>query len=412
MIKHLEELMEILVDNEMTNLILFFLKVMLAKLRKSCSCTPKKLKNFVMDFLPVLRWLPKYQCKEYIWGDVMSGLVIGIILVPQAIAYSLLAGLKPIYSLYTSFFANIIYFLMGTSRHVSVGIFSLISLMVGQVVDRELLLAGFDLNDDAPSVSGYGFATGASLTILTAQVKYLIGIKIPRSQGHGMLVITWINIFRNISQANLCDVITSAICIMVLVTAKELGDRYKHKLKFPLPTELVVIVVATLVSHYGKLNEVYASSVSGAIPTGFIPPKVPHFNLMLRVAVDALPLAVVSFVFTVSLSEMCAKKYAYTIRANQEMFAVGFCNIIPSFFHSFATSAALAKTLVKTSTGCQTQVSGVISAMVVFMSLHLDYIGLITQPATGQETMIHHRFLSKPSFSKITAVLLASFCSN
>uniref|UniRef100_A0A8D0FL14 Solute carrier family 26 member 1 n=1 Tax=Strix occidentalis caurina TaxID=311401 RepID=A0A8D0FL14_STROC len=385
---------------------------MLAKLRKSCSCTPKKLKNFVMDFLPVLRWLPKYQCKEYIWGDVMSGLVIGIILVPQAIAYSLLAGLKPIYSLYTSFFANIIYFLMGTSRHVSVGIFSLISLMVGQVVDRELLLAGFDLNDDAPSawgdgslqndsqsnstafnltvagmnvlmgifrlgfVSMYlsesvldGFATGASLTILTAQVKYLIGIKIPRSQGHGMLVITWINIFRNISQANLCDVITSAICIMVLVTAKELGDRYKHKLKFPLPTELVVIVVATLVSHYGKLNEVYASSVSGAIPTGFIPPKVPHFNLMLRVAVDALPLAVVSFVFTVSLSEMCAKKYAYTIRANQEMFAVGFCNIIPSFFHSFATSAALAKTLVKTSTGCQTQVSGVISAMVVLLVL-------------------------------------------
>uniref|UniRef100_A0A8C9NKB6 Sulfate transporter n=1 Tax=Serinus canaria TaxID=9135 RepID=A0A8C9NKB6_SERCA len=378
-------------------------EIMLAKLRKSCSCTPQKLKNFLMNFFPVLQWLPKYRCKEYIWGDIMSGLVIGIILVPQAIAYSLLAGLKPIYSLYTSFFANIIYFLMGTSRHVSVGIFSLISLMVGQVVDRELLLAGFDLNDDAPPASGDGslqndnlsnttafnltivsgcfvsmylsesvldgFATGASLTILTAQVKYLIGIKIPRSQGHGMLVITWINIFRNISQANLCDVITSAICIVVLVTAKELGDRYKHKLKFPLPTELVVIVVATLVSHYGKLNEVYASSVSGAIPTGFIPPKAPEFNLMLRVALDALPLAIVSFVFTVSLSEMFAKKYAYTIRANQEMFAVGFCNIIPSFFHSFATSAALAKTLVKTSTGCQTQISGVISAMVVLLVL-------------------------------------------
>uniref|UniRef100_A0A8C6ZN57 Sulfate transporter n=1 Tax=Nothoprocta perdicaria TaxID=30464 RepID=A0A8C6ZN57_NOTPE len=379
-------------------------KIMLAKLRKSCSCTPRKMKNIIMDFFPVLRWLPKYRCKEYIWGDIMSGLVIGIILVPQAIAYSLLAGLKPIYSLYTSFFANIIYFLMGTSRHVSVGIFSLISLMVGQVVDRELLLAGkpnttaFNFTIGGTSVESLtfvagvyqvlmgifhlgfvsmylsesmldGFATGASLTILTAQVKYLIGIKIPRSQGHGMLIITWINIFQNITQANLCDVITSAICIVVLVTAKELGDRYKHKLKFPLPTELVVIVVATLVSHYGNLNELYASSVSGAIPTGFIPPKVPCFDLMLRVAVDALPLAIISFAFTVSLSEMCAKKYAYTIRANQEMFAVGFCNIIPSFFHSFATSAALAKTLVKTSTGCQTQVSGVISAMVVLMVL-------------------------------------------
>uniref|UniRef100_A0A8C9L6W8 Solute carrier family 26 member 1 n=1 Tax=Pavo cristatus TaxID=9049 RepID=A0A8C9L6W8_PAVCR len=381
-------------------------EIVLAKLRKSFSCTPRKLKNFAMDFFPVLRWLPKYQCKEYIWGDVMSGLVIGIILVPQAIAYSLLAGLKPIYSLYTSFFANIIYFLMGTSRHVSVGIFSLISLMVGQVSNTtvfnlttegmnaecgkecyaigiataltfvagvyQVLMGVFRLGFVSMYLSESvldGFATGASLTILTAQVKYLIGIKIPRSQGHGMLVITWINIFRNISQANICDIITSAICIVVLVTAKELGDRYKHKLKFPLPTELVVIVVATLVSHYGNLNEVYSSSVSGAIPTGFIAPKVPRFDLMIRVAVDALPLAVVSFVFTVSLSEMCAKKYAYTIRANQEMFAVGFCNIIPSFFHSFATSAALAKTLVKTSTGCQTQVSGVISAMVVLLVL-------------------------------------------
>ncbi|XP_058025456.1 sulfate anion transporter 1 [Ahaetulla prasina] len=401
------------------------------QLRKKCSCSIKTTKRAILDFFPVLQWLPKYNCKEYIWGDVMSGLIIGIILVPQAIAYSLLAGLKPIYSLYTSFFANIIYFLMGTSRHVSVGIFSLLSLMVGQVVDRELLLAGFNLNDDPQQgvgdqahlnftvynftlgmtnnecgkecyaigvataltfmagvyqvlmgifhlgfVSVYlsepvldGFATGASLTILTAQVKYLIGIKIPRAQGYGLLITTWANIFQNVSQANVCDVITSAICIAVLVTAKELGDKYKHKLRIPLPTELVVIVIATLVSHYGKLNEVYASSVSGEIPTGFMPPKVPSFHLMQRVAVDALPLAIVGFAFTVSLSEMFAKKYAYTVKANQEMFAIGFCNIVPAFFHCFATSAALAKSLVKTSTGCQTQVSSIVSAVVVLLVL-------------------------------------------
>ncbi|XP_042310051.1 sulfate anion transporter 1 [Sceloporus undulatus] len=402
-----------------------------SQLRKNCSCTRERMKKTVVDFFPVLQWLPKYKCKEYIWGDIMSGLVIGIILVPQAIAYSLLAGLKPIYSLYTSFFANIIYFLMGTSRHVSVGIFSLLSLMVGQVVDRELLLAGFDPNDDPLESTGGrdplnvtvhnftlgsmsmecgkecyaigvataltflagvyqvlmgifhlgfvsmylsepvldGFATGASVAILTAQVKYLVGIKIPRAQGYGVLITTWVNVFRNISQTNLCDVITSMICIAVLVTSKELGDRYKHKLKVPLPTELVVIVMATLVSHYGQLKERYGSSVSGEIPTGFIPPQVPSLSLMQRVAVDALPLAIVGFAFTVSLSEMFAKKYAYTVKANQEMFAIGFCNIIPAFFHCFATSAALAKSLVKASTGCQTQVSSLVSAIVVLLVL-------------------------------------------
>lgn len=64
-----------------------------------------------------------------------------------------------------------------------------------------------------------------------------------------------------------------------------------------------------------------------------------------------------SFAFTVSLSEMFAKKNGYTVRPNQEMLAIGFCNIIPSFFHCFTTSAALAKTMVKDSTGCQTQVN-------------------------------------------------------
>ncbi|XP_075059994.1 sulfate anion transporter 1-like [Mixophyes fleayi] len=418
-------------DNNSVNL----LKSLKAKLKKKCTCSGKKAKKTLTGFFPVIQWLPKYNFKENTWGDVMSGLIIGIILVPQAIAYSLLAGLKPIYSLYTSFFANLIYFIMGTSRHVSVGIFSLLSLMVGQVVDREVLLAGFDLDDDiikglkfantsdfmnitttvnislglvdiecgkecyAISIAaaltfiagiyqilmaifrlGFlsiylsepmldGFATGASLTILTAQVKYLLGIKIPRSPGTGMLITTWINLFKNIHTTNVCDVITSAICILVLVGAKELGDRYKDKIKIPLPTELFVIVVATLVSHYCNLNDIYGSSVSGVIPTGFIPPKVPDFGLIGKIAVDAIPLAVVSFAFTISLSEMFAKKYAYTVNANQEMLAIGFCNIIPSFFHSFATSAALAKTLVKTSTGCKTQVSSVVSAIVVLLVL-------------------------------------------
>ncbi|XP_027692289.1 sulfate anion transporter 1 [Vombatus ursinus] len=402
-----------------------------AKLRRSCSLTPARLKDSVLGFFPVTVWLPKYRFREYIVGDIMSGLVIGVILVPQAIAYSLLAGLKPIYSLYTSFFANIIYFLMGTSRHVSVGIFSLLCLMVGQVVDRELQLAGFDLNEDiSPDsrngsnetfpasdlplgntgpecgkecyaisiataltflagvyqvlmglfrlgfVSTYlsqplldGFATGASLTILTSQVKYLFGIKIPRHQGYGMFLATWVNMIRNLPQANVCDVITSVICLTVLVAAKELADRYKNKTKIPLPTELIVIVTATLVSHFGNLHEHYGSSISGDIPTGFIPPKAPNFGLMHRVALDAVPIAIIGFAFTVSLSEMFAKNYGYPIKANQEMFAVGFCNIIPSFFHSFTTSAALAKSLVKTSTGCHTQVSSVVSAIVVLLVL-------------------------------------------
>lgn len=108
------------------------------KLQKNCQCSSTKVRNMIFDFLPVLRWLPKYDLKKNILGDVMSGLIVGILLVPQSIAYSLLAGQEPVYGLYTSFFASIIYFLFGTSRHISVGIFGILCLMIGEVVDREL----------------------------------------------------------------------------------------------------------------------------------------------------------------------------------------------------------------------------------------------------------------------------------
>lgn len=112
-------------------------------LRKHCSCTPQRAKAKVLGFFPILTWLPRYKFKEWILGDVMSGLIVGILLVPQSIAYSLLASQDPVYGIYTSFFSSIIYALLGTSRHISVGIFGVLCLLVGQVVDRELALAGY-----------------------------------------------------------------------------------------------------------------------------------------------------------------------------------------------------------------------------------------------------------------------------
>ncbi|XP_078087222.1 sulfate transporter isoform X2 [Mustelus asterias] len=415
-------------------------KIAVKRLKKCCSCTPTRAKDFFVDFFPAIRWFPKYKWKEWILGDIMSGLLVGILLVPQSIAYSLLAGQEPIYGLYTSFFACIIYFLMGTSKHISVGIFGVLCLMIGQVVDRELQLAGFDIYDDGNSTSqsemfnqsaglcgrscfairigstltfmagvyqvamgifqvGFisvylsdsllsGFATGASFTILTSQVKYLLGISIPRAHGPGSLVKTWVYIFKNIHTTNICDLVTSLVCLLVLVPLKEINECYKSKLKVPIPGELLVVVLATLVSHYGHLSTKFNSTIAGNIPTGFMAPAPPDWSLIPRIAADALPISIIGFAITVSLSEMFAKKHGYLVRANQEMFAIGTCNIIPAFFHCFTTSAALAKSLVKESTGCRTQFSSIVTALVLllvllviaplFYSLQKCVLGVIT----------------------------------
>ena len=97
-----------------------------------------------------------------------------------------------------------------------------------------------------------GFVTGASFTILTSQVKYLLGLSLPRSAGVGSLITTWIHVFRNIRKTNICDLITSLLCLLVLLPTKELNERFKSKLKVPIPVELFVIVAATLASHFGS----------------------------------------------------------------------------------------------------------------------------------------------------------------
>ncbi|KAM3866940.1 sulfate transporter [Diretmus argenteus] len=396
------------------------------RLKQHCSCTPKEAKAKILGFVPILKWLPRYQLKDWILGDIMSGLIVGILLVPQSIAYSLLASQDPIYGLYTSFFASIIYAFLGTSRHISVGIFGVLCLLVGQVVDRELAAAGYPTESASISntsaallagpgngsigiecdrscyaimvgatvtftagvyqvlmgvlqvgfVSVYlsdsllsGFATGASLTILTSQLKYLLGLRIPRPQGWFSLVKTWYSLIINLGNTNVCDLVTSLLCLLVLIPTKELNDRFKAKLKAPIPFELFVVILATLASHFGQFNTEYGSGVAGAIPTGFLPPQLPCWSLIPNVAVDAFSIAIVGFAITVSLSEMFAKKHGYTVDANQEMYAIGFCNILPSFFRCFTTSAALTKTLVKESTGCQTQLSGLVTALVLLLVL-------------------------------------------
>ncbi|NXD39519.1 S26A2 protein, partial [Copsychus sechellarum] len=258
--------------------------LLVKKAKKTCSCTPAKIKDCILGFFPILQWLPKYKLREDLLGDVMSGVIVGVLLVPQSIAYSLLAGLEPIYGLYTSFFSCIIYCIFGTSRHISVSIFGVVCLMVGQVVDREVERAGYELEPVLSALPGdsnssrnvteplcdkscyamavaatmtfisgvyqvamgffqvgfvsvylsdsllSGFVTGASFTVLTSQVKYLLGLDIPRSGGVGSLVTTWINIFRSIHRTNICDLITSSLCFLVLIPAKELNEHFKSKL--------------------------------------------------------------------------------------------------------------------------------------------------------------------------------------
>ncbi|XP_072255094.1 sulfate transporter-like [Pyxicephalus adspersus] len=389
------------------------------KAKEICRDGPKVVSNFFLTLFPVLMWLPRYKIRKFLPGDITSGLIVGIVTIPQSIAYSLLANQDPIYGLYTNFFCCIIYFLTATSRHNCVGTYGVLCLMVGESVNKQLKAAGY-ITDGATTavvnstlingticdkscyaitvatsltfivgiyqilmgifqlgfISMYlsepllsGFVTGSSLTILTSQMKYLLGLKIPRRDGAGALVLTWVDIFSNLKSTNICDLVTSILAIIAIVPIKEINERFKSKMKVPFPIELLVIIVATLVSHYFSFNTKYKSSICGTIPTGFSVPKAPNMSLIPSIAADAVPIAIIGFAMTVSLAEIFAKKHGYTISTNQEMIAIGMCNLIPSFFSCFSSSAALAKSLLRESTGANTQLTGIISSAVVLLVL-------------------------------------------
>lgn len=210
---------------------------------------------------------------------------------------------------------------------------------------------------------------GSSLTIITSQMKYLLGLNIPRHEGVGSFILTWVDLFRYIPNTNICDLVTSLVALAIIIPVKMINDRYKDKMKAPVPIELLVVIIATVVSYYFKFEERYKSSVCGAIPTGFRKPTLPDTKLFSSLAVDALPIAIIGFAMTVSLAEIFGKKHGYAVRANQEMIAIGMCNLVPSFFYCFASSAALTKTLLKESTGTQTQLSSLVTSLVLLLVL-------------------------------------------
>lgn len=129
----------------------FSSKKLLKKATESCQCNRRSIVTFFLKLFPVLEWLPHYSVKEQLLGDIISGLLVGIVAIPQSISYSILASQDPIYGLYTNFFCAIIYFFMATSRHNCVGSFGVLCLMIGESVNRQLKLAGFETDVDSSS---------------------------------------------------------------------------------------------------------------------------------------------------------------------------------------------------------------------------------------------------------------------
>ncbi|CAJ1055474.1 solute carrier family 26 member 6 [Xyrichtys novacula] len=379
---------------------------------KSMRCSGPRMKKCLLGSFPVLSWLPRYSIRENALGDLISGISVGIMQLPQGMAYALLAAVPPVFGLYSSFYPVLIYFIFGTSKHISIGTYAVMSVMIGGVTERLAPDSKFEIQDNVTNLTivddvardaervqvaaavtllsglfqillglvqfGFvvtylseplvrGYTTGAAIHVIVSQLKYTFGINPVRYSGPFSLIYTVLEVCYLIPETNVGTLVVSIVAIVGLILAKELNAYLSKKLPVPIPVELLGVVVATLISWQVDLNGKYKVDVVGLIPSGLQPPVVPEASLFGQVIGDAFALAVVGYGIAISLGRIFALKYGYKVDSNQELIALGLSNTVGGFFQCFAISCSMSRTMVQESTGGKTQVAGALSAAVILV---------------------------------------------
>ncbi|XP_060582830.1 prestin-like isoform X2 [Ruditapes philippinarum] len=392
-----------------------------------CVCDKQSAKARLNRLVPMIRIMKKYNWKTDFIADMICGLTVGIMQLPQGMAYAMLAEMPPVVGLYMSFFPVLIYFIFGSSKHISMGTVAVVSLLTGSVVAKFYVddnggnkntlpgnssLIGNGTSDpfeDSNSepflpvstklgivmtisllvgftqiimgvlrlgfVTTYmsdpliaGFTTGTAVHVGTSQVKYILGLKIPRTDGLFQVVKTYKFIFERITHTNVATLIVSLICIVILYLVKvQINQRFKAKLKIPVPIELFVVIIGTVTSYFSHFHENYHIKVVGNVPAGLPEPALPSFEGVDKYIADIPIIAIISFAQSVSLAAMMAKKNKYAIDANQELIAYGAGNVFGSFFSCYPYAASVSRSSVQDSAGGKSQIASLFSASMVLI---------------------------------------------
>ncbi|XP_010375927.1 prestin isoform X2 [Rhinopithecus roxellana] len=419
------------------------------KLKQAFTCTPKKIRNIIYMFLPITKWLPAYKFKEYVLGDLVSGISTGVLQLPQGLAFAMLAAVPPIFGLYSSFYPVIMYCFFGTSRHISIGPFAVISLMIGGVAvrlvpDDIVIPGGVNATNGTEArdalrvkvamsvtlLSGIiqfclgvcrfgfvaiylteplvrGFTTAAAVHVFTSMLKYLFGVKTKRYSGIFSVVYSTVAVLQNVKNLNVCSLGVGLMVFGLLLGGKEFNERFKEKLPAPIPLEFFAVVMGTGISAGFNLKESYNVDVVGTLPLGLLPPANPDTSLFHLVYVDAIAIAIVGFSVTISMAKTLANKHGYQVDGNQELIALGLCNSIGSLFQTFSISCSLSRSLVQEGTGGKTQLAGCLASLMILLVILATGFLFESLPQTiWLTTFVSSLFLGL-DYGLITAVIIA-----
>uniref|UniRef100_A0A0N4ZZY9 STAS domain-containing protein n=1 Tax=Parastrongyloides trichosuri TaxID=131310 RepID=A0A0N4ZZY9_PARTI len=358
----------------------------------------KTLPDRFLSLVPISRWLPKYKIKEDLHSDVVAGITSGIMAVPQSMAYSSLAGVPPIYGLYSTFFAAIIYMIFGTSKHLGIGVFAVVSMMTGSITLKysngddennhidtlelistiaftvgviQLVMGLLRLNFIATYMSDAlisGFTTGSACHVFMSQLSKIFGYKIPKYSDAGMLIFMLKDIIINLPKTNLINLGLAISGIVFLSIGKEvISPRVKKYTNIPIPFELILVIVTTILSSVLQFKDKYHIAIVDHIPQSFPKPKLPNFSFVPLVFSDCISIAIVCYILVISMSKLFARKHKYHIDSRQELYACSFMSLLTSIFPVYPTGASLSRSSVLEMTGVKTQLNIIFSTSLLLV---------------------------------------------
>ncbi|MDT8862209.1 solute carrier family 26 protein [Alkalihalobacillus sp. MEB130] len=343
----------------------------------------------IKKFIPALEWIPNYQRTD-LRGDMSAGLIVAVMLIPQGMAYAMLAGLPPVIGLYASTIPIIVYALFGTSRQLAVGPVAMDSLLVlagvsvlaepgtAEFISLTLLLMlmvglilflmglfrlGFLVNFLSNAVIS-GFTSAAAITIGLSQLKHLIGVNIVADQN--VFTIVWEAIVR-VVEINVVTLSIGIISILLLIGLKRLPK---------VPAPLVVVALSILLVFFLRLD-LLGVKIVGEVPRGLPPISLPVLSLssIISLLPIALTISFIAFMEAISVSKAIATKEKYKIVPNQELVGIGLANVAGSFFSAYPVTGGFSRSAVNYQAGARTPLASLLTAALIILTL-LFFTGL------------------------------------
>ncbi|KAJ7219064.1 sulfate permease [Mycena pura] len=365
--------------------------------------------NYLLGLFPILSWIGRYNL-GWLSGDVIAGLTVGMVLVPQGMSYAQIATLPTQYGLYSSFVGVTIYCLFATSKDVSIGPVAVLSLIMSQIIGRVLkahpgqwqgpeiattvaFISGFIVLGvgllrlgwivefiSAPAVSG--FMTGSAISIAAGQVPGLMGITGFNTRAATYLVI--IDTLKGLPRTTLDAAwgLPSLVALYAIrIICDRLGKRFPRRARLfffvSVMRNAFVILVMTIAAwlytrHRASAKGTYPIKILQTVPRGLQHVGQPTIDRgLIRALAGELPVAtIVMLLEHIAISKSFGRLNGYTISPSQELIAIGVTNTVGSCFGAYPATGSFSRSALKSKSGVRTPLAGLVSAVVVIVALY------------------------------------------